>query len=224
MPDISLANLNGIPGVNQAAMTQANLNDCGAYAIIAAVGAFGVFPVVANLAYADPGPQAVNVNGATTAEDTYPQLAATVYGVTGILNNAAAMPVVPELLAAGNVYSAPAAMAKVAMDLGRQVLVRAQAAGFIALSALYPGERARCVAVVGGANVDTNAGAYAPPGPLATHVVCVSTGGGLHWLGQGSNGEFYDPADGTLNNRLEPVNTNDRMGPYTFTGLWLEIR
>ena len=225
MPNITLATLNGIPGVNQAAMTQVNPNACGAYAIVAAVGAHGVFPFNANLAYASAGPQAVNLNAAVAVADTYLQLSTQVYGVTGILNNAAGVvPVVPELLAAGNVYNSPAAMAQVALNLGRQVSINVQAAGFIALNVLYPGEQARCVAVVGAGNVNVAAGVYAAPGALETHVVCVSTGGGLHWLARGSNGDFYDPGDGTLNNNWNPVNANDPMGlHYTFTGLWMVI-
>ena len=224
MPNITLATLNGIPGVNQAAMTQANLNDCGAYAIVAAVGAHGVFPVNANPAYADAGPQAVNLNAAIALADTYPQLSAHIYSITGILNNADRMPVVPELLAAGNVYNSPAAMARVAINLGRQVSINVQAAGFGVLNTLYPNARARCVAVVGAGNVNITAGVYAAPGLAETHVVCVNTGGGLHWLAHGSNGDFYDPGNGTLNNNWNPANTKDPMGPnYTFTGLWMVI-
>lgn len=226
MPDINLVNLNGIPGLSQVTMIQANDNDCGAYAIIAAVGAHRGFPMISNLAYNSPGPQLVNVNAVTAIADTYPQLSAHVYSITGILNNAGnMMPVVPELLAAGNVYNSPAAMAQVAMNLGRQVSINVQEAGFIALNALYPNEKCRCEAIVGPGNVNVAAGNYAAPGPQETHVVCVKTEEGFHWLASGSNGDFYDPADGTLNNNWNPVNTNDPMGmQYVFTGLWMEIR
>lgn len=231
MPNITIGGggtLSGIPGVlNAGTMTQAGANDCGAYALVAAVGAHGVFPVNANtpLAYVNAGPQAVNLNAAVAAAHTYPQLSAQVYAITGILNNAAgAVPVVPELLAAGNVYNSPAAMAQVAMNLGRTVQINVQAAGFGPLNNLYPGEQARCTAVVGGGNVDVNAGAYGAPAPNETHVVCVDTGGGLHWLARGTNGDFYDPANGTLNNNWAPTNTGDPLGGnYTFTGLWMVI-
>lgn len=226
MPNITLVTLAGIPGVNQATMTQNGNNNCGAYAIIAAVGAHGVFPLVAKLAYADNGPQIVNQAANTALADNYHQLSAAAYAITGILNNAlGAAPVVPELLAAGNVDNSPAAMAKVAIDLGRQApRINVQAAGFAVLGALYPGERARCNAVVGQNNVDVAATPYAAPGVNDTHVVCVDAGGGLlHWVAQGSDGNFYNPADGTLNNNWAPVNTNDPMGPYTFTGLWMVI-
>lgn len=229
MPNISLITLAGIPGVNQAAMTQNNANACGAYAIIGASGAFGIFPRVAHLAYANAGPQAVNNNSAIALFDTYHQLSAAAYTITGILNNAIPNPpaaVVPELLAAGNVYNSPAAMAKVAMDLGRPAPhINTQAAGFAHLNALYPNERARCNGVVGAANVNVAAGAYAAPGAQFTHVVCVQViGGGLHWVAQGSDGMFYDPADGSLNNPWAPVNTGDAMGAnYVFAGLWMVI-
>jgi hypothetical protein len=227
MPNISLITLVGIPGVNQAAMTQNNPNACGAYAIIGAAGAFGIFPRIANLAYANAGPQVVNNNAMTALPNTYHQLSAAAYTITGILNdNMAAIPVVPELLAAGNVYNSPAAMAQVAIDLGRPAPhINAQPFGFANLNALYPGERARCVGVVGAGNVNVAAGAYAAPGLNQTHVVCVQVvGGGLHWVAQGSNGLFYDPADGSLNNNWAPVNTGDPMGPnYAFAGLWVVI-
>lgn len=64
MPNINVMTLKGIPGVDQAAMTQANPNACGAYATVGAVGAFGGFPMNANLAYANVGPQNVNNNSA----------------------------------------------------------------------------------------------------------------------------------------------------------------
>ena len=227
MPNIDLITLAGIPGVNQAAMVQANPNSCGAYALVAAVGAFGIFPLKAVLSYADAGPQIVNNQSVTAILDDYHQLSAAVYTVTGILSDQMPpIPVVPELLVAGNAYNSPAAMAKVAMDLGRVApQINVQAAGFLHLNAIYPNERARCIAVVGGGNVNVAAGAYAAPGLNQTHIVCVQVvGGGLHWVAQGSNGDFYDPADGSTNNNWAPVNTGDamRLG-YTFSGLWMVI-
>lgn len=229
MPNINLITLAGIPGVNQAAMTQNNANACGAYAIIGAAGAFGIFPRIANLAYANAGPQVVNNQSVTALADSYHQLSAAAYTITGILNNAIPHPpaaVVPELLAAGNVYNSPAAMSQVAIDLGRPAPhINVQAAGYAVLNALYPGETARCTAVVGAPNVNIAAGAYAAPLALQTNVVCVQVaGGGLHWVAQGSDGLFYDPANGTVNNAWAPVNTGDPMGAhYTFAGLWLVI-
>lgn len=227
MPNINLNTLAGIPGVNQAAMVQASPNSCGAYTIVAAVGAFGVFPLVAVLAYANGGPQIVNNQATTAMLDDYHQLSAAVYTVTGILSDQMPpIPVVPELLVAGNAYNSPAAMARVAMDLGRVApQINAQAAGFATLNAIYPNERARCIAVVGNGNVNVAAGAYAAPGPNQTHIVCVQIPlGGLHWVAQGSDGNFYDPADGSINNNWAPVNTGDAMGAnYIFAGLWMVI-
>jgi hypothetical protein len=227
MPNIDLISLAGIPGVNQAAMTQANPNSCGAYAIVGAVGAFGIFPLVAALAYANAGPQIVNNQSATAILNNYHQLSTAVYTVTGILSNQMPpIPVVPELLVAGNAYNSPAAMAKVAMDLGRVApQINVQAAGYNFLNAIYPGETARCTGVVGAGNVNVAAGAYVAPGLNQTHIVCVQViGGGLHWVAQGSNGNFYDPADGSINNNWAPVNTGNAMGPnYTFSGLWMVI-
>lgn len=229
MPNINLVTLAGIPGVDQAAMTQNNANACGAYAIIGAVGAFTVFPRIAHLAYANAGPQAVNNQSATALADDYHQLSASAYTITGILNNAIPHPpaaIIPELLTAGNVYNSPAAMAQVAMNLGRAApQINAQPAGYAVLNSLYPGETGRCTAVVGAPNVNIVAGAYAAPLALQANVVCVQVaGGGLHWVAQGSDGFFYDPANGSVNNAWAPVNTGDPMGAfYTFAGLWLVI-
>ncbi len=228
MTNITLATLAGIPEVNQAAIVQNSPDSSGAYAIIAAVGAHGAFPQAAALAYANGGPQVVNNNANIYAADNYTQLSAAVYMLTGILNNAAGTPVVPELLAAGHAYNSPAAMAQVAMSLGRPApQINAQAAGFADLNARYPNEWARCNGVVGAVNVNVAAGPYAAPAANATHVVCVTAiGGGLHWLAQGSDGRFYDPSDGSLNNAWAPVNTGDAMGSgiYTFAGLWMSIK
>lgn len=227
MPDINLVTLAGIPGVDQAAMAQDNDNACGAYALVGAVGAFGVFPQIANLAYANAGPQAVNHQTVTALEDNYHRLSASVYTVTGILNDDLDdVPVNPELLIAGNVYNSPAAMAQVAIDLGRSVPnINAQPAGFAYLNSLYPNERARCNAVIGAENVDVTAGTYTSPGAGQTNIVCVQTNnGGLHWVAQGSDTMFYDPADGSINNNWDPVDTGDAMGhDYTFAGLWIII-
>ena len=226
MPNISLANLVGIPGVNAAAMTQPNPNDCGAYAIIGAVGAFGVFPMAVPLAYQNAGPGVVNNNSAVAAPDNYHQLSAAAYIITGILNPpVGAVPVAPELNGAGNSYNSPAAMAQVAIDLGRNPpQINTQAAGYANLGALYPGARARCEGVVGVAHVSVTAGPYSRPTNDFTHIVCVDTGAGLHWVAQGTDGNFYDPGNGTLHNVWAPVNTGDAMGPYTFTGLWMVIK
>ena len=126
MPDISLNTLKGIPGVKKEAMQQNSDNACGAYAIIAAVGAFGVFPVEKKLSYANNGPESVNKEGNTKKEDDYHKLSAAAYVVTGILNNASGTPVSLELKASGNVYNSPAAMAKVALDFGKKVEINVQ--------------------------------------------------------------------------------------------------
>lgn len=226
MANISLATLNGIPGVDLATMTQVNPNACGAYAIIGAVGAHGVFPRTRVLAYANPGPEQVNNIAIIGILDNYTELSAAAYRVTGILNIPRwSRPVNPELFAAGNVYNSPAAMAKVAIDLGRPApQIKVQAPGLKFLTDLYPNEQARCTAVVGLANVDVAAGNYARPHLNETHVVCVSlANGGLHWVAQGSDGNFYDPGNGSLNNAWDPKQTGDQMGVYIFTGLWMVI-
>ena len=188
-------------------------------------GAHGVFPVEKKLSYANNGPESVNKEGNTKKEDDYHKLSAAAYAVTGILNNASGIPVSPELKASGNVYNSPAAMAKVALDFGKEVEINVQEAGLQVLSALYPNEKGRCEEVVGGSKVDAKAGDYSKPSGDQTNLVCVSVGGGgLHWVAQGSDGNFYDPGDGSLNNKWNPKNANDNMGGnYQFSGLWMVI-
>jgi len=64
MPDISFQNLRKIPEIQQTGSMQQNgPNNCGAYAVIAAVGAFEVFPTKENLSYAiaEQGPPVVAI-------------------------------------------------------------------------------------------------------------------------------------------------------------------
>jgi hypothetical protein len=231
MPNISLMTLGGIPDIGIAnAMTQNNANACGAYAVIGAVGAFEIFPDDFNLAYENAGPEFVNNNAQILGTDNFHQLSAAAYIVTGILNiPGMVVPVVPELHTDGNVYNSPAAMAKVAMDLGRPApQINVQAAGFAELNALYPEEEQRCIHVVGVGNVNTNAPGYLQPAANETHLICVNVNlGGLHWIAQGSDGLFYDPADGLTNHNsslVYPINTGTPIGAaYTFSGLWMVI-
>jgi hypothetical protein len=229
MPSINLDTLAGIPGVNQAAMSQKSPYACGAYAIIGAVGAHGVFPMEAALAYANVGPQPVDNKGNTAKENDYHELSAAAYKVTGILNNVGKIneAVNPELLTAGNVHNSPAAMAKVAIDLGRKApKINMQEDGFKALSSSYPLAKARCEGVVGKANIDLKALNYTAPEKGTTHVVCVAHENNpkvLHWVAQGSDGNFYDPHDGSINNDWTPKGPRSKMGNYIFTGLWMVI-
>ncbi|BAP56715.1 hypothetical protein THII_2418 [Thioploca ingrica] len=60
-----------------------------------------------------------------------------------------------------------------------------------------------------------------------TQIICVNSGAGLHMLGRGSNGDYYDPATGTLNNNWgnpdAPGFGGATGGMYEFTGLWLVL-
>ena len=105
MPNITLATLAGINGLNAnpvPQMTQAQVNGCGAYALVAAAGAFGNPPVAVNTNIAYNGN-----NQQLTVADTFRQLAAKVYALTGILN-----PLFPPIqanpeLVANNGYNSP---------------------------------------------------------------------------------------------------------------------
>jgi hypothetical protein len=229
MPNITLATLAGINGLNGgnqvAQMTQAQLNGCGAYALVAAAGAFGNPPVAVNTNIAYNGN-----NQQLTAADTFPQLAAKVYALTGILNPLfPPIPANPELVP-NNGYNSPAALAQVAVTLGRHVTVNITQAGNAALSPVYPGEYGRCVAVVGGGNVHVGTALapvnYAAPQVGETHIISVDNGGGgLHMLARGYDGNYYDPGHGTLgNNWGNPTlpGFNAASG-YTFAGLWLVL-
>jgi hypothetical protein len=234
MPNITMQNLGQIPGLQQAGALQQNgPYDCGAYATAVAVGAFGVFPVNAGLAYATvmqgAQPVAVVRNANIAAVNSFPQICTAIYVVTRILNppppDQVWGPVAPELLVGGNGYNSPAAMAQVVVNLGRAApTINAQQAGFANLAGLYPGEQARCQLVVGQQNVNVQAGQYAAPGANEVSLLCVEIGNGLHWVAQGSDGNFYDPADGVLDhNWAAPAQTGDPVGPYAFAGLWMVI-
>jgi hypothetical protein len=228
MPDITLATLSGINGLNadnQAVqMAQAQANGCGAYALVAATGAFGNPPVVADT------PIAYNGNNAElTPADTFPLLAGNVYALTGILNpsrlvNQAA----PELVDA-NGYNSPAAMAQIALTLGRQVNVNITQLGFEILDPLYPGEQERCTAVVGAGNVHIGTAEapvnYAAAQPGETQIICVQTNFGLHMVARGSDGNYYDPGNGSLGNDWGDPDAGGFFAAsnYTFTGLWLVL-
>lgn len=229
MPNITLATLAGInnlTALNQVAqMTQAQVNGCGAYALVAATGAFGnpPVPLATNITY--------NGNAQTLLPaDAFPQLAAKVYALTGILNPAfPPIPANPELVP-NNGYNSPAAMAQVALALGRAVIINITQAGYAALSPVYPGEYGRCVAVVGAPNVHVGTAMapvnYAAPMAGETQIINVDNGGGgLHMLSRGSDGNYYDPANGSLGNAWgDPTlpGFNAASG-YTFTGLWLVL-
>jgi len=246
MPDINLGTLALIPGLaGLTAVAAARVmeqtpgsNLCGAYALVAAVGAYG--PIAPNtvLTYSFTAAAGrITLSRKTAALDPYRELGRKVYDVTGILNIGPPLPppplpppaVVPELLENGNVYNSPAAMAKVAKDLGRAPRINALTDGILALGALYPGEQARCLTVVGAPNIKVDHVSYDPP-VAETHIVCVYSGMApnfnLHWLARGSNGLYYDPRDGTLNNNwggILPRGYLAPIGPYFFAGLWIVI-
>lgn len=228
MPNITLESLRGIQGVTQSEMTQPSETDqCGAYATIAAVGAHGCFPMNAQLAYQVDSFKTINNASKIECSYTYHQLSSAVYQITGILNKPANRygPVRPELKPHGKGYNSPAAMAKVAIDMGRPaVKINVQAASFSILGNLYPGERTRCEAVVGANNFNADAEHYSTPKDTETHILCVQSGNEWHWVAQGSDGNFYDPIDGSLSNTwMSPANGGDEIGSYTFAGLWLVI-
>jgi len=223
MPNINTQTLNGIPNISELAMTQPEGSlRCGAYALIGAIGAFGKFPNNLNITYADNGPEEVNNQSTFNQDMDYIHLAETVYTVTGILNVPTA---VPELISAGNMYNSLAAMAQVAINLGMQIpTINVLSTAYDTLRHYYPNEENRCVGVVGGGNVITNVATYAAPQENQTHVVCVSNAdGSLHWIAQGSDGNFYDSANGSVDNQWNPVNYGDAIGDYLFAGLWIVI-
>lgn len=245
MPNIDLVTLAGIPGIGVNTvfqMTQAAANACGAYALVAAVGAFGRFPVQVGglpIAYQNAGLFSVATNAVLMPANTYAQLTASVYKVVGILNLLPiplVPPVIPELGNGPNLYNSPAAIASVAMQIGAlppQLTVRVDtSAAGLPLLQFYPGEVQRCQCAVGVANVNANGTAvYAPPAANQTQIICVQNLlGGLHWLARGSNGQWYDPGLGTTNNAwvLNLANNEIRDATntlvYRFSGVWLTIQ
>jgi len=223
MPNINTQTLNGIPDISQLAMTQPEGSlRCGAYALVGAVGAFGIFPNNLHIEYSDNGPEEVNNQSTFNQNMDYMHLAGAVYTVTGILNVPTA---VPELISSGDMYNSLAAMAQVAINLGMQIpTINVLSTAYGTLSTAYPNEESRCVGVVGIDNVISNVATYAAPQENQTHVLCVSNAdGSLHWIAQGSDGNFYDSANGSVNNQWNPINYGDAMGDYFFAGLWIVI-
>jgi len=221
MPNINIGTLSKIPNVDKTAMTQpGGSRSCGAYAMVGVLGAFNKFPSDKQISYTNDGPEKVNNQATFNQGMKYPDLANEIYHVTGILN----MPQgVPELIASGSMFNTPAAMAKVAKDMGMDnIKVNVLSKDYKGLSASYPNEENRCVDIVGRENVIIDAPEYkAPKNDNEINVVCVFSGSSLHWLAQGSDGKFYDPGDGSVDNNWNPVSGS--MGSYTFAGLWITI-
>lgn len=119
MANINLVTLRGIPHVSRGAMTQSNPNACGAYALIGAMRAFGIFPTTRILSYVSIGPEAIMKTGTIKPGFDYHALSLSIYGITAVLNKESpGIPpqVIPELLNAGNVYNTPAAMLNAVVD------------------------------------------------------------------------------------------------------------
>lgn len=228
MPNINLTTLSAIPEVNQIAMTQVNAATSGAYAITAAVGAFGVFPQVAYLSYGALQLSGSVYNTAVTALDNnYQQLSSAVYQITGILNNNIPHhpPILPEYIDA-NGYNSIAAMARVAIQLGRPApIINAQPAGYGQFNIAYTTDFSNCYELVGNHNVDVSANIYTSPTESSTHILLVNNMVNPHWVVQGSDGLFYDPADGSLNNDWGTTSSfGEKLGPkYIFAGIWIVI-
>lgn len=241
MPNINLANASfanippGITIANQVAtLTQNAANACGAYALVAAVEAFPTFPRNAQITYLGQNP--LTISSAITVINTFPQIASAVYALSGILNPP---PVPPELIPVAppniypiNGYNSLAVLAAAAIALGRNTIIYATLAGFAALGGFYPGEQARCIAVVGGGNVQIGTAIapvnYQQPAPTQTQVIVVANvGGGLHFIARGSDGGYYDPGNGSLGNMWGNPDLQGFQaatgGNYNFGGVWMTI-
>lgn len=254
MPDINLQNPvfaaipPGITINNQAALlTQNAANACGAYALVAAVGAFQTFPINAQITYA--GQNLPAISSTIAMANTFRELAAAVYAMSGILNpppnvqppqppNPELMVPVPPNIYPINGYNSLAVLAAAAISLNRVPTIFATQAGFAMLSPFYPGEEDRCIAVVGVENVHIGGrGAtvvtYQAPTATQTQVIVVANvGGGLHFVARGSDGGYYDPAPAVpphtnLGNMWGPPDNPGfnaaTGGLYNFGGVWITI-
>lgn len=243
MPNILINNLGLIDGLtigNQIAqMTQpADSLQCGAYALLAAANAFGSNPPVAAataISYVTAG---ITANSQTLqSTDDYPTLAAAVYAVTGILNPA---PTRDTQLVQNGGGNSPAAMSQVIVTLVGTVVpvnVYVTEDGYAVLGGLYPGELARCQAVMGtGVYVGTSGVPvnYQEASENQTQLICVWSGPPandlpgttLHWLARGgSGGAYYDSATGNINNVWPDPDSVQfpTDSDYTFAGLWITI-
>lgn len=239
MPNINLQNpvFAAIPpGINinnQVAMlTQNEPKACGAYALVAAVGAFQTFPINAQITYAGQNP--LTISSAINVANTFPEIASAVYALSGILNNNPP----PELIALKqpNIYpiggyNSLAVLAAAAIALGRSTKIHATDAGFAELNTKYAGEHARCISVVGAGNVEIGTQAnpvkYQAPELTQTQLIVVAQNAALHIVARGSDGGYYDPGDGSLDNMWGDP---DKQGfsvatgkNYSFGGVWMTI-
>ncbi len=250
MPEINLNTLNNFPEINANTvqqMTQNNQNACGAFALVAAVGAFGVFPI--NLQIAQNLNQFALIFGLIARNYRFRELAEAVYQLSGILNpnpalgNEIVALQMPNIYPTGG-YNSLAVLAGVARSLGRQVSINATQEGFQNLAQQYPGERARCEAVVGQQNVHVgtpqNPVNYQVPAIEATQVIVVIGNAGmpnrtLHIVARGSvdannTSTYYDPGTGMLglnwgdpDNPDFPLNTAHTGTAYNFGEVWMTI-
>lgn len=234
----------------QAQMTQSAQNACGAYAMVAAVGAFGLFKF--NEQIAQNLNQFALIFGLIARNYRFPALAAAVYELSGILNpnrpqgNEIINPHLPNNIYPTGGYNSPAVLAAAARSLGRNVSINATQDGFRNLAALYPGESDRCIAVVGQQNVhigtQQNPVNYKEPSRDETQVIVVIANARqqnqtLHMVARGSNNSnnnnnsnYYDPGTGRLQlnwgdptNSQFPKKTAKDGTEYTFGGVWMTI-
>lgn len=197
-------------------------NACGAYCVAACLDAFGRQPVAAfDLDYNVPG-TAVRRHSIIPSHATRDVFGRQIYVITGLLD---LNPALAGAAAAAqyrrepDFYNAPSAMTWVARQLGSNVTVNVLPGVFAAVTAAFPSEQNMITAAGGVVN---GAAAYAPPGANEVQLLLVNNS--THWVARGSNGLYYDPADGVNTHTwVNPGGAGTALGPHTFSGLWMSV-
>ena len=169
-----------------------NSFECGAFVLAGILHAFGKLPAAAD----------------TTI--SYDKWSAKIG--KGVGDKAAALEIYKVTGCGPNGYNLPSAMCKVAQDFGLTATASYVKGSPLVSDPAYSNELSKCRALKAGG---TEAVYAAPANNGHAQAVCVSIGGGLHWLALGDNGQYMDPADG---NRYSPM-----PSVYTFTGIWIDF-
>ncbi|HAD95839.1 MAG TPA: hypothetical protein DCG19_00455, partial [Cryomorphaceae bacterium] len=124
------------------------------------------------------------------------------------------------------VFLLPSILAKMVICAGRPApQINIQPGGYKLLETVYPNEARHCIETIGPANLNLQAATYSAPEGQNIHLLCVFTDTrGVSWVVQSSNTHFFDPFNGTFDNKWSPQKTFDPMGSeYSFSGLWLVV-
>ena len=193
---------------------QSKANNCGAYALAAIAETFGVLPVEKDIKLIHD-----SRNSTLTKEQTKEEAVDSIYMITGNLSPNGKYTSDP------NGTNSPSALSYVARQLGLIVDVKVTTDCLKNLIPFYPGELDRCRNQAN--SVDVSATNYVVPTADEIPLICVANHfKSLHWIVQGNDGLYYDPAVGTNDNLwASPEATGSSIGcDYMWAGLWMVFR